>query len=126
MPAQRLTMRRIRELLRLHYGAGASARGIARELGVSRSTVQEYLARATAAGLTWPLADEITDGVLEERLFAASGAKPGARRRAEPDWAALVREMKRPGVNLTVLWEEYGAAHSGGYSYSRLRALPRF
>ena len=40
MPAQRLTMRRVRELLRLHYGAGASARAIARELGVSRSTVQ--------------------------------------------------------------------------------------
>jgi transposase len=63
--------------------------------------------------------------VLEERLFAASGAKPGARRRAEPDWAALVREMKRPGINLTVLWEEYGAAHSGGYSYSRFCELYR-
>ena len=52
MPAQRLTMRRVRELLRLHYGAGASARAIARELGVSRSTVKEYLARAAAAELT--------------------------------------------------------------------------
>ena len=47
------------------------------------------------------------------------------RRRLEPDWAALVREMKRPGVNLTVLWEEYGAAHPGGYSYSRFRELYR-
>jgi len=125
MPAQRLTMRRVRELLRLHYGMGVSARAIARELGVSRSAVQDYLARATAAGLTWPLADDLTDGVLEERLFAASGAKPGVRRRAEPDWAALVREMKRPGVNLTVLWEEYGAAHPGGYSYSRFCELYR-
>ena|SRR6516164_774081 len=72
MPAQRLTMRRIYELLRLHYGMGASARAMARELRVSRSTVKEYLARAPTAGLTWPLADELTDGVLEERLFAAS------------------------------------------------------
>jgi DNA-binding transcriptional regulator LsrR (DeoR family) len=55
MPAQRLTMRRVRELLRLHYGTGASARAIARELAVSRSTVKDYLARATAAGVTWPL-----------------------------------------------------------------------
>jgi transposase len=125
MPAQRLTMRRVRELLRLHYGMGASARAIARELGVSRSTVKDYLARATAAGLAWPLADELTDGVIEERLFAASGPKPGARRRAEPDWTALVREMKRPGVNLTLLWEEYGAAHPGGYSYSRFCELYR-
>jgi transposase len=118
-------MRRIRELLRLHYGTGASARAIARELAVSRSTVKDYLARAMAAGVTWPLADELTDGVLEERLFAASGSKPGTRRRAEPDWAALVREMKRPGVNLTVLWEEYGAAHPGGYAYSRFCELYR-
>jgi transposase len=78
-----------------------------------------------AAGVTWPLADELTDGVLEERLFAASGSKPGTRRRAEPDWAALAREMKRPGVNLTVLWEEYGAAHPGGYGYSRFCQLYR-
>jgi transposase len=107
MPAQRLTMRRVRELLRLYYGTGASARAIARELGVSRSTVKEYLARAAEAGLTWPLADEVTDADLEERLFAASGATPGARRRAEPDWAARwFARMKRPGVNLMVLWEE--------------------
>jgi transposase len=125
MPAQRLTMRRVRELLRLHYGAGASARAIARELGVSRSTVKEYLARAAAAELVWPLPAELTDAVLAERLFAAGGPKPGTRRRLEPDWAALVREMKRPGVNLTVLWEEYGAAHPGGYSYSRFCELYR-
>jgi transposase len=125
MPAQRLTMRRVRELLRLHYGAGASARAIARELGVSRSTVKEYLARAAAAELTWPLPAELSDAVLEEQLFAAGGPKSGTRRRVEPDWAALVREMKRPGVNLTVLWEEYSAAHSGGYRYSRFCELYR-
>ena len=77
MPAQRLTMRRVRELLRLHYGAGASARVIARELGVSRSTVKEYLARAAAAELTWPLPAELSDAVLEEQLFAAGGPRRG-------------------------------------------------
>jgi transposase len=118
-------MRRVRELLRLHYGAQASARAIARELGVGRSTVQEYLARAAAAGLNWPLPDELTDAVLEERLFATGGPKPGSRRRVEPDWAALVREMKRPSVTLWILWEEYGAAHPGGYSYSRFCELYR-
>ena len=124
MPAQGLTMRRVREWLRLHYGVGARARAIAPELGVSRSTVKEYSARSAAADLAWPLPAELTDAVLG-RLFAGGGPKPGMRRRLEPDWAALVREMKRPGVNLTVLWEEYGAAHPGGYSYSRFCELYR-
>ena len=118
-------MRRLRELLRLHYGVQASARAIARELGVSRSTIKDYLARAAAADLTWPLPDELTDGDLEERLFASGGPKPGTRRRVEPDWTALVREMKRPGVNLSILWEEYCAAHSDGYGYSRFCELYR-
>ncbi len=97
MPAQRLSMRRIRELLRLRFAAMASDRAIARALGVARSTVQDYLARAAAAGLTWPLPNELSDEALEEQLFACAGTKPGFRRRIEPDWAALVREMKRPG-----------------------------
>ena len=125
MPAERLSMRRIRELLRLHFGAAASDRAIARELGVARSTVQDYLARAAAAGLGWPLPDELTDEALEERLFASAGAKPGLRRHAEPDWAALVCAMKRPGVSLTVLWEEYRDVHPGGYGYSRFCELYR-
>ena len=125
MPAQRLSMRRIRELLRLRFGAGASDRAIARNLGVARSTVQEYLARAATAGLTWPLPDELSDEVLEERLFAGAGTKPGLRRRIEPDWAALVREMKRPGVNLTLLWEEYRDTQPSGYAYSRFCELFR-
>ncbi len=56
MPTERLSMRRIRQVLQLHFGARASARVIAGEVGVGRSTVQDYLARAAAAGIGWPLA----------------------------------------------------------------------
>ena len=87
--------------------------------------MQDYLARAAAAGLGWPLPDELTDEALEERLFASAGTKPGLRRHAEPDWAALVCAMKRPGVSLTVLWEEYRDVHPGGYGYSRFCELYR-
>ena len=125
MPAKReLTMRQLRQMLRLHHD-GVSAREIGRTLRVARSTVQDNLARARTAGMGWPLPVDLTDDILEQRLFASSGVKPGRRRHSEPDWAALSRELKRPGVNLMVLWEEYREAHPGGYGYSRFCDLYR-
>jgi transposase len=125
MPARReLTMRQLRQMLRLHHD-GVSAREIARTLGVARSTIQDNLARARTAGIGWPLPAEWTDELLEEKLFARGGVKPGRRRHSEPDWAMLMRELKRPGVNLMVLWEEYRQGHPEGYGYSRFCDLAR-
>jgi transposase len=101
------------------FGAGAATRAISRELGISHSTVREYLARIAAAGITWPLPAEVTDQELEQRLFVNGGVRAGARHCAEPDWATVARELKRPGVNLMILWEEYRAVHADGYAYSR-------
>jgi transposase len=125
MPKKRLTMRQIRELLRLKYGAdkAVSDRAIALQLGVARSTVQDYLARIAKAGLSWPLSDDITDAVLDERLFGRPTTQTGLRRRVEPDWPVLARELKRPGVTLMILWEEYRAIHPEGYGYSRFCEL---
>jgi transposase len=125
MPTKRLTMRRIHRLMTLHFGAGAGTRVIARELGISHSTVREYLARIAAAGITWPLPVAVTDETLERQLFANGGVHAGARHYAEPDWAVVARELKRPGVNLMILWEEYRAAHADGYAYSRYCQLFR-
>lgn len=125
MPAKReLSMRQLRHLLRLHHD-GVSAREIGRRLGVARSTIQDNLKRAAAAGLAWPLADGVTDEALERQLFGRAGVAQGQRRRVEPDWAALARELKRPGVTMTILWEEYREVHSEGYGYSRFCDLLR-
>ena len=126
-------MRQIREVMRLRFGdEKLSERVIGRRLGIGRTTVQDYLARMATAGLTWPLPEELTDVVLEERLFGRAfqpSSRLGARDRVEPDWAKVVRELKRPGVNLQVLHEEYLQADPGGYRYSRycelLRAFER-
>lgn len=85
MPTQRLSMRRIKQLLTMRFGAGASTRVIARELGVAPSTVREYLSRASAAGIVWPLAADVTDDSLMTRLFVNAGVRTGARYHAEPD-----------------------------------------
>lgn len=126
MPAERVSMRRVREILRLKFDCGASDRAIAVAVGVARSTVQLCLARMAAAGLVWPLPATLSDQGLEALLFAPQGgSRPGARHKTEPDWAAVHRELRRPGVTLLLLWEEYRAVHAGGYGYSRWCELYR-
>ena len=77
MPAERVSMRRVREILRLKYEAGASDRAIARSVGVARSTARLCLDRVAAAGVTWPLPATLTDGALEALLFAGAAAMAG-------------------------------------------------
>jgi transposase len=125
MPAKRrLTMRQLRQLLRLSAD-GISVREMGVMLGIARSTVQDNLDRAKAAGLTWPLPGDLSDDVLESRLFARAGVKQGQRRREEPNWAELSIELKKPGVTLVILWEEYRSVHPDGYGYSRFCELFR-
>ena len=89
------------------------------------STPSDTVGKSQSAGIGWPLPIDWSDEVLEQRLFARSGVKPGRRSRREPDWTAMARELKRPGVNLMVLWEEYRAVHPEGYGYSRFCDLFR-
>ena len=70
MPAERIAMRQVRDVLRLN-AAGVSGNEIARRIGVAPSTVRLTLKRLVAAGLGWPLSAEMTDAVLEARLFTA-------------------------------------------------------
>jgi transposase len=125
MPAERTTMRQVREILRLKFVGDVPLREIARRVGVAASTVRATVKRFEVAGLSWPLPDEMTDVALEERLFAAIGTKQGHRRQVEPDWAALHRELKRKHVTLSLLWDEYIECNPEGYRYSRFCELYR-
>lgn len=116
MAATRLSMRRIRDVLRLK-AAGHSRRQVAQSCGIARSTVAEYLKRAEAAGLSWPELSEIDDAELERKLFRPPVSLP-AEQRALPEWPSVHRELKRKGVTLQLLWDEYKAANPEGYQYS--------
>ena len=124
MPAERVAMRQVREIIRLK-SAGISGHEIARRVGVAPSTVRLTLKRVAAAGLGWPLPAEVTDAALEARLFTTVGTKQGHRRQPEPDWARIHRELKRKHVTLALLWDEYIEEQPQGYRYSRFCELYR-
>ena len=124
MPAERTTMRQVREVLRLKF-AGVPTREIARRVGVAASTARATIDRFQAAGLSWPLPAAMTEAALEARLYANVGTKQGHRRQVEPDWAAIHRELKRKHVTLSILWDEYIERHPDGYRYSRFCELYR-
>ena len=123
MPRERLPMRKIRDVLRLHAG-GLSKRRIAASLTIGRTAVGDYIRRAKRAGLGWPLAEGLADEDLDRLLFPPA---PVVYPRGRPpaDWPALHRELKRPGVTLSLLWEEYRAVHPDGYGYSQFCARYR-
>jgi hypothetical protein len=117
MPARRLSMRKINEVLRLRFELGFGYRQIARSCLIGVGTVHEYLKRAEAAGLKWPLPDGMTENKLDELLF-------GRREAAAPDFAALHEQLRTHAhLTLQLLWEEYRQAQPDGYGYSRFCEL---
>jgi hypothetical protein len=117
MPTGRLTMRRIRDVLRLRFAQGLSDRAIAASLGLGKGSVGAYLRRAREAGLGWPLPDGLDDDSLELLLFPASPTVPDPDRPA-PDWAAMDTELRKPGVTRMLLWQEYRAEYPCGFGYT--------
>lgn len=101
MPAERVTMRRVREILRYHHEHGLGHKAIAIRVGAAPSTVRETLRRVEAAGLAWPLEEAVGDTALEAALYHPAGTKTGH------------------------LWDEYIARHPDGYRYSRFCDLYR-
>ena len=112
MPARRLLVRKIREVLRLKHERGLSHRAIAQACAIGVGTVSLYLQRTAQRGLGWPLPAELDDAVLEARLFRRAAP---AHDRVRPDCAYIHRELKRDGVTLQLLWEEYAQVHPNGY-----------
>jgi transposase len=116
-------MRKIREVLRLALGEELSRRQVSAASGVPLTTVNDYLSRAAAADLKWPLPDGLDDAGLEVLLYPP--AVPSAVTRPAPDWQRVHTELRRKGVTLQLLWLEYREAHPDGYGYSQFANLYR-
>jgi transposase len=128
VPGKRVSMRKTREVLRLHFDLKLGQRQIARSANISQSTVHDYLERFTAAGLSWPLPAEMSEAQLETALFPAAlgqGREPESDRPL-PDFAHLHEELQQhKHTTRQLLWEDYRATHPEGYGYSQFCQLYR-
>lgn len=121
MCRERMSMRKIKEVLRLKYENGFSERMIARACALARTTVQQYILRFETAKLDWPLPESMSEENLEKQLFPGQG--PQTPSRLPLDYAYLVQELARKDMTKEVLWSEYKEVDPGGYGYSRFCEL---
>jgi transposase len=120
MAKKRLSMRKVREVLRLKH-SGLSIRAIARACSIGRETVREYLCRASEAGLSWPFHDELSDEELGQRLFPSVIKIYG--KRICPNWELIHKELRKKGVTRKLLWTEYKEEDTECYGYSQFCEL---
>jgi DNA-binding transcriptional regulator LsrR (DeoR family) len=98
-----MSMRKIREVLRLHFELGRTHREIAAACSVSPATVGDYLGRAMRAGLAWEQAQSLSEAEVEAKLFTYIG-RSELEMRAAVDFDWVHRELRRHGVTLQLLW----------------------
>lgn len=126
MPGKRKSVRKIKEILRLHFEQKLGQRQIARSINTSQSTVHEHLARRKAAGLCWPLPAEWDEERIEAALFSPDQAAERPARRALPDFTHVREQLERHReLTIELIWEEYREQNPDGYSYSRFCKLYR-
>lgn len=120
---RRLSMRKIKEILRLKFDCDLSNRIIARSCSISHSTVADYISRFEEAGLSWPLPPQMDELSLEQKLFPLDSMVRVNVSKNEPDWKTVHEELSKKGVTLLLLWKEYLAENPKGYKYSQFCQL---
>ena len=112
-------MRKIRDVLRLRLQAGLSFRQISLSTKVSVGAIQKLLKTAEQLQLAWPLPDGLDDSQLA-RLFYPAADTRGSSRFQLPDWPTVHQELKRKGMSMQLLWQEYTERYPNRcYSYSQ-------
>lgn len=115
MPSEKLSMRKIKEILRLHYEQHRSQREISRSVDIGLGSVSHYLKRASISKISWPLPNGISDQELYNKLFGTKELNKDYPK-GPLDFVKIHQELKKKGVTLQLLWYEYKEAHPEGYS----------
>ena len=119
MPAKRITMRKIRDVIRLRYSGELSVRQISRSTKISVGSIQKLLAKAKELDVTWPLPEDMSDSHLA-RLFYPGADTQASTRFQIPHWPTVHQDLKHPHMTKQLLWEEYTQQYPNRcLSYSR-------
>lgn len=118
----RVSMNKVKEILRLRHECRLSVRKVALSIKTSHSTVLEYLRKAVENGIGWPVGEGWSEEKLREIFFPVEGESKSQRKNL-PDFEYVMKEMRKKGVTLQLLWEEYRQVNPEGYSYSHYCAL---
>lgn len=125
MPKERVTMRKVRDILRLVWSCGQSRASVSKSCGVSKTTVTDTVRRAVMAKLSWPLPADLDDSSLETLLYPPSNSSPTSTR-PQPGWSVLHNELiTDKDMTLMLLWQEYKERDPKGYQYSQFCELYR-
>ncbi len=123
MPAIEVSMHKIKDVLRLHFEVKLSQHQIAASLQLSSGAVNKYLALSKAANIGWPPPEDLDEMALRA-LLRPHTKKVG--RHNEPDYASIHQELKRKGMTLLLLWQEYEQIHKkSAYRYAQYCAKYR-
>jgi len=121
MAKRKVSMNKLREILRLKEICALSERKVSKAINLSRPVVNEYLKRCAALGLNYPAARDMPDDVLEALLKQKEEpTTEDTRYNALAElFEHIAKELKRVGVTRKILWEEYRRDNPDGYGYSQ-------
>lgn len=125
MSKRHISMKYIREILRMKYACNCSNRAISRSLGIEKTTIKRCIDRTTTVGLSWPLPDNLSDADLEQKLYPKSKGVQMLIKANDLELGKIHKELKRKGITKLLLWEEYKERNPAGYSFSRFCGLYR-
>lgn len=123
-----ISMKKLREVLRLKFVSQLTHRQIANALNISAGTVSHYARAMQDANISWEVADKLCDDELNHKLlpyYQHRVITPKKHSYPEPDYLTIYQSLKHKGVNLQLLWEEYKQVHEDKkyYSYSQFCRL---
>jgi len=110
-------MSKIKEILRLDNIERLSLNAIGKSVGCSHNTVKDILVRAQKTQINWLMVENLSDSEIEQRIYGEKKSTVAAR--PEPNMEYLDRELRRPGVNLMLLWHEYKLTYADGVQYTQ-------